>query len=74
MEPDDLHRIDDRLVDLEVRSSYADDLLERLNDVIVQQQRQIDLLILEVTRLKAQGAGAEAPAARSLRDELPPHY
>lgn len=67
-------RIDDRLTALEVKAAFTEDLLDRLNEVIVRQQDQIDLLTRELTRLGQQGPSADAPGFRSLRDELPPHY
>ena len=65
----------ERLTELEIKSSYAEDLLQQLNMTIYRQQQQIDSLVLQVTQLKlqSQNAGQEG-AARSLRDELPPHY
>ena len=65
----------ERLTELEIKSSYAEDLLEQLNMTIYRQQQQIDSLVLQITQLKlqSQNAGQEG-AARSLRDELPPHY
>jgi SlyX protein len=64
-----------RLTNLEMKASDAEDTLDRLNDVIVRQQAQIDLLLREVALLRAQApADDDAPAFRSLRDELPPHY
>ncbi len=63
-----------RLTDLEVKAAFTEDLLDRLNDVIVRQQNQIDLLTREIARLKQQGPSGEPPAFRSLREELPPHY
>lgn len=69
-----IERLNDRLTELEIKASYADDTLDRLNDVIVRQQAQIDLLIREVTQLRQQPQAGEAPAAHNLRDELPPHY
>lgn len=74
MEPDDLQRIDDRLVDLEVKASYAEDLLEQLNTIVARQQGQIDALSRALNDLRAQAASAEPETRRSLRDELPPHY
>jgi SlyX protein len=74
MTPDALTQIDDRLVDLETKAAFTEDLLDRLNDVLVRQQQQIDRLMLEVTRLNHQTTGADAGSPRSLRDELPPHY
>jgi SlyX protein len=66
--------LEDRVTRLEERSAFAEDLAERLNEVIVRQQDQIDLLMRELTRLKQQASSSEAPGFRSLREELPPHY
>ena len=63
-----------RLIDLEIKASFTEDALDRLNDVVVQQQRQIELLTRELLELKRQPAADNPPAFRSLRDELPPHY
>ena len=68
-------RTDTRLENLEVKASYAEDLMDRLNEVVVRQQRQIDWLLQQVAQLRQQGAAApEQTPFRSLRDELPPHY
>jgi len=72
MEP--ANDIDKRLTDLEVKASLTEDLVDRLNEVIVRQQEQIDLLLREVGRLARQGGSGDEPALRSLRDEIPPHY
>lgn len=63
-----------RLTELEIKVSFTEDALDRLNDVVVRQQRQIDLLIREVLALRERQSSDGAPAFRSLRDELPPHY
>ncbi len=68
------HDTDARLTELEIKASYAEDLLDQLNEVIVRQQAQIDLLLREVARLSQQPTAADAPGWPSLRDELPPHY
>jgi SlyX protein len=67
-------QIEHRLTELEIKASYTEDTLDRLNAVVVRQQNQIDLLLRELAELKLNGAGAEAAAPRSLRDERPPHY
>jgi len=69
------HDLAERVTELEIKSSYAEDLLDQLNMTIYRQQQQIDRLILQVTQLKeqAQSAGQDG-AARTPRDELPPHY
>ncbi|MEY4751895.1 MAG: hypothetical protein RIQ60_4109 [Pseudomonadota bacterium] len=68
--------VDARLIELEVKASYADDLLDTLNRIVAVQQAQIDRLTREVAQLRQQAAeGQQANATpRSLRDELPPHY
>jgi SlyX protein len=68
------HEIEHRLTELEIKASYTEDTLDRLNEVVVRQQRQIDLLLRELADLKLQAPGADGSAPRSLRDELPPHY
>ncbi len=66
--------IDSRLTNLEIKASFTEDLLDRLNEIIVRQQSQIDHLLREVALLREQGRGAEPAPFRSRRDELPPHY
>lgn len=68
---DDIER---RLVELEVKASFTEDLVDRLNEVVVRQQQQIDRLIEELRQFRAQAAVAEPAEFRSLREELPPHY
>ncbi len=66
--------VEDRLVDLEVKASYADDLLDQLSDQIYRQQQQIDLLLSELRLLRERMPEAGSGAPRNLRDEIPPHY
>lgn len=61
-----------RLEALEVKVAFMDDLLDHLNALVARQQGQIDRLTAEVRRLAAQQP--EPGVARSLRDELPPHW
>jgi len=69
------HDLAERVTELEIKSSYAEDLLDQLNMTIYRQQQQIDRLILQVTQLKEQAQSAmQDGAARNPRDELPPHY
>ena len=66
--------IDKRLMDLEIKASFTEDLVEQLNQTIFQQQQQIDSLIREVSQLRQQTPDGGTGGFRSLRDELPPHY
>ena len=70
-EPD---RTERRLTELEIKASFSEDLLDRLNEIVVRQQAQIELLLREAALWRQQAGSEDAPAARSLRDELPPHY
>jgi SlyX protein len=69
----DLHALEQRITDLEIKASFAEDTVEQLNQVVVRQQAQIDRLIRELVELRDRAA-AEPGAPRTLRDELPPHY
>jgi len=62
-----------RLDELEIKASYAEDLLEQLNLTVYRQQQQIDALTARLKELDSRMAEAPA-AARGLRDEIPPHY
>lgn len=71
---ENLQALEQRITDLEIKASFAEDTVEQLNQVIVRQQEQIDRLIRELVELRNRAAAAEPDGVRSLRDELPPHY
>ena len=64
---------DQRLIELEIKASFTEDLLEQLDQVVIRQQQQIDLLVREVTRLQQQHTD-NVGGPRSPTDDLPPHY
>lgn len=67
---------EDRLTELEIKSSYADDLLEQLNDVVARQQQQLDAMAREMLALRKQLAdqGGLGGAGGMGGHEPPPHY
>ena len=71
---------EERITNLEVKLSFAEDLIENLNQTIYKQQQQIEFLYREMKSLKEQrsASGSEGLGggndARDLRDEIPPHY
>lgn len=73
-EPRGEARDEQRLMDLELKVTYLEDLCDRLNEVVIRQQDQVDRLMAAVQELSRQAASAEPGSFRSLRDELPPHY
>lgn len=59
-----------RLIELESRHLHLEDLLEKLNEVVIEQQGAIERLVREVARLRD-----EIRAWREPGDEPPPpHY
>ena len=75
MNPTEPHdAIDHRLTELEIKASYADDLLDHLNEVVARQQQQIDLLQAQIRELYLLMQPAGPGEARNPRDEIPPHY
>ena len=66
--------IERRLVDLEIKAAYSDDLLEQLGAQLYRQQQVMDRLLHELRLLRERLPEAGHSAPRSLRDEIPPHY
>jgi SlyX protein len=66
--------LEDRLMNLELKFSDNDDLLDTLNRLLVQQQQTLERLQHEVAQLRRQQAQSTSTPFNSLRDELPPHY
>lgn len=68
------HTTEDRLTNLEIKASFSEDLLDKLDQIIIRQQDQIDRLTQELLWLRQQTPADAVSGPRSLRDELPPHY
>ncbi len=66
--------MDKRFEDIEIRMAYLESTVEQLNQVVIKQQDQVDLLILEIQRMKQeQQQGGDL--VRDQSDETPPpHY
>ena len=70
----DMQALEQRINELEIKASFAEDLVEELNLTIYRQQQQIDQLVLVVAELRKQQPDGGTGGARSLLDERPPHY
>lgn len=66
--------MESRITELEIKISYAEDLVDELNRTVFRQQQQIDTLAREINSLRQQIHSAAPQQANSLLDELPPHY
>jgi SlyX protein len=67
-------RVESRLTELEVKLSFSENLLDELNRALYRQQQHIDRLEQALRGLRQQVQDNTPAEARSLRDELPPHY
>jgi SlyX protein len=63
-----------RLIELETKLAFAEDLLETLNQTVARQQGQIDSLQQQLRLLHQQLKDAQPDATSGPRDEIPPHY
>jgi SlyX protein len=66
---------DDRIIELEIKAAYQEDLLQELNKIVAGQQQRIDrlettcsMLNERIKSLSVGGGGAENV------EEVPPHY
>ena len=65
---------DERLVELEIKVTRQDDLLDTLNQTIYRQQRKIDELEALCTALARHLKDLRDAAAAGPANERPPHY
>lgn len=66
--------MEDRLNELEIKLSFADDAIDELNRTVFRQQQQIELLQHQFNTLRQQMLDSLPEEKRSLRDDIPPHY
>lgn len=66
--------LEQRTTELEIKLSFQEDLLDKLDQIIIRQQDQIDALTREVIALRQQNPQSGEGPSRNLRDDLPPHY
>lgn len=64
---------EDRITNLEIKLSFTEDLIEKLNETVYKQQQQIEFLYRELKAVKEQ-ASSSGGGGGSLKDEIPPHY
>ncbi len=64
-----------RIIELEIKAAYQDELLETLNSIVARQQKQIDKLeeTCKLLHDKIAALALAVPAKNPL-EELPPHY
>lgn len=63
-----------RLVDLETKIAFQDQIIEDLNAVVIGQQKQIDQLEKSFALFKAQAHSVQSGDNEIRPNEKPPHY
>lgn len=70
-----MHSVEDEIVELQMKVSFQDGLLEELNQVIIDQQKQISRIELALETMKVQVNSMQVGNQESgQQHELPPHY
>ena len=64
---------EERITNLEIKLSFTEDLIEKLNETVYKQQQQIEFLYRELKAIKEQ-ASSGGGSGGSPKDEIPPHY
>lgn len=68
-----MSNLGERMAELEIRQAFQDDALQELSDVIVDQQKQIDLLKRELESLRSRQE-EQSQQYQDVPNDPPPHY
>jgi SlyX protein len=67
--------MNDALIEIQTQLAFQEQTIAELNDVVTGQQKQIDVLRLEIKLLKEKLGGLEDRVdSGPPQDERPPHY
>jgi SlyX protein len=66
--------LQEQIEELQIKCSYLEDIVDKLDVVVIHQQTQIDLLIKEVKYLRQQDNSDNKQENSIAKIELPPHY
>jgi len=66
--------VDERLVVLETKVAYQDQIIEELNSVVVRQQDQVDVLTAAVRKLHELAEQLAPDGVEPGEEPPPPHY
>ena len=66
--------VESRIADLEARLAFQDDTIQTLNDVLVEQQRIMERLQLQLRALAKRQEEMQVPMDAGEDEAPPPHY
>lgn len=68
--------LENRIIELEIKMAYQEDLLQTLNDIIATQQQQLDNLSHAYKSMheRVTNLAAKIPEDSAQLHEVPPHY
>ena len=67
--------MEQRIQDLEIKLTFQESIIEELNNVIFDQQKEINLLLNRMTKVEKLLESASDSNLKSINDETPPpHY
>ncbi len=66
--------LEKKLIDLEIRYTHMEDLVNELNLIVAKQQTVIEGLQREVVMLVQSNSKSDVQGGRTAKDEVPPHY
>jgi len=67
--------LNERMIELETKSSYQEHLIQELNEVIISQQKQLDILESSIQRVSNYlKNNQDSQLARPDEEVPPPHY
>jgi SlyX protein len=66
--------LEERVAELEMRQAFQDDIIQTLNDVIVEQQKSLDRVRLQLAELARRQAEMMVQQGGVEDEAPPPHY
>ena len=69
-----LEKLEQHIIDLQIRFTHQDDTIRVLDEVIQQQQKEIERLKFELEAVKEQIKSQDIGDGFNILSERPPHY
>jgi len=66
--------IENRIMELEIKNAHQENTIEQLNQIVIEQQKNIDELVRNMKRLKTQLSNLQEDSPKEAPEPPPPHY